>query len=100
MVSAISTATQTQPAAQSTGTSTQKPAQSKPQPATSTDSVQLSQAAQALLAALQETRETPAQTAQEASHGDVQAQRLVAKHAAAKALLQGGNHSSVLHLQG
>ena len=86
MVSAISKAMQTQPVAQSTGTSTQKPAQSKPQPATSTDSVQLSQAAQALLAALQETRETPAQTAQEASLGDLQAKRLLAQEAAAKSV--------------
>jgi hypothetical protein len=84
MVSAISNATQTQPVAQSTGTSAQKPAQSKPQSATTTDSVQLSQAAQAMLAALQEARETPAQTAQEASLGDLQAKRLLAKEAAAK----------------
>ena len=84
MVSAISNATQTQPVAQSMGASTQKPTQSKPQSATSTDSVQLSQAAQAMLAALQEARENPAQTAQEARLGDLQAQRLLAKEAAAK----------------
>jgi hypothetical protein len=84
MVSAISNATQTQPVAQSMGASTQKPTQSKPQSATSTDSVRLSQAAQAILAALQEVRETPAQTAQEASLGDLQAKRLLAKEAAAK----------------
>jgi hypothetical protein len=66
------------------GASTQKPTQSKPQSATSTDSVQLSQAAQAMLAALQEASETPAQTAQEASLGDLQAKRLLAKEAAAK----------------
>jgi hypothetical protein len=86
MVSAISNATQTQPVAQSTGASTQKPTQSKPQSATSTDSVQLSQTAQAMLAALQEARETPAQTAQEASLGDLQAKRLLAQEAAAKSV--------------
>jgi hypothetical protein len=37
-----------------------------------------------MLAAMQEATETPAQTAQEASHGDVQAQQLLAKEAAAK----------------
>jgi hypothetical protein len=86
MVSAISNATQTQPVAQSTGVSTQKPTQSKPQSAASTDSVQLSKAAQAMLAALQEARETPAQTAKEAGHGDLQAQRLLAKEASAKSV--------------
>jgi len=89
MVSAISNATQTQPVAQSTGTSTQKPTtQPKPQSATSTDSVQLSQAAQAMLAALQEARETPAQTAKEAGLGDLQAKRLLAKEAAAKSVVK------------
>jgi hypothetical protein len=42
----------------------------------------LSSAAQA---ALQEALETPAQTAKEAGTGDVQAKRLLAKQAAAKA---------------
>jgi hypothetical protein len=37
------------------------------------------------LAALQEATETPAQTAQEAAGGDIQAQRLLATEAAAKA---------------
>lgn len=46
------------------------------------DVVQLSKAAQATLAALQEARETPTQTAKEASHGDLQARRLLAKEAA------------------
>ena len=83
MVSAISNAIDTQPVAHSTRTSTQKPAQSAPQSA-GTDSVQLSKAAQAMVAALQEAKETSAQTAQEAAHGDLQAQRLLAKEAAAK----------------
>jgi hypothetical protein len=86
MVGAIANATQTQPATQPTGTTAPKPAQSKPQPAAVTDSIQLSQAAQAMLAALQESRETPAQTAQEAGLGDLQAKRLLAKEAAAKSL--------------
>ena len=81
MVSAISSATQTQPVARSTETSTQKP--TRPQPkAAATDSVQLSAAAQAALAALLEATETPAQTAQEAGQGDLQAQRLLAKESA------------------
>ena len=84
MISPLSNMTQTQPGAQSAGTSTQKPTQSEPQSAPSTDSVQLSKTAQARLAALQETTETPAQTAKEAGHGDLQAQRLLAKEAAAK----------------
>jgi hypothetical protein len=85
MVSAVSNAPQTQPVTQSTGTSTQKPAQSEPQ-AASTDSVQLSKTAQAMLAALQEARETSVQTAKEASHGDLQARRLLANEAAAKSI--------------
>jgi hypothetical protein len=86
MVSAISNATPAQPVAQPTRTSTQKPAQSEPQSATSTDSVQLSKVAQAMVAALQEATETSVQTAQEARHGDLQAQRLLAKDAAAKSV--------------
>ena len=54
--------------------------QSKPQP-TATDTVQISSAGKA---ALQEATETPAQTAQEASRGDVQAQRKLARAAAAE----------------
>jgi hypothetical protein len=45
---------------------------------------QLSKAAQATLAALEEATETPAQTAKEAGSGDLQAQRLLAKEAAKK----------------
>ena len=82
-ISAVSNAAQTQPAAPSTGTSPQKPAQSHPQSA-ATDSVQLSAAAQAAVAAMKEARETPAQTAKEATGGDLQAKRLLAKEAAAR----------------
>jgi hypothetical protein len=84
MVSAISYATQTQGVAQSTGASTPKPTQSKPQSATTKDTVQLSSVAQAMLAAVQEATETPVQTAQEATGGDLQAQRLLAKEAPVK----------------
>lgn len=53
--------------------------QSNPQP-TAAVTVQISSAGRA---ALQEATETPAQTAKEAHSGDVQAQRLLAKEAAA-----------------
>ena len=51
---------------------------------TTTDTVNLSNAA---LAAYQEATETPAQTAQEARSGDPQAQRLLTREAAAEKLL-------------
>ena len=47
--------------------------------------VTLSAAGQAAAAAVEEATETAAQTAQEASKGDLQAKRLEARHAAAKA---------------
>jgi hypothetical protein len=82
MISGISNATPAQPvAARSRETASQKPVQSK---APAGDSAQLSQAAQARVAALQEVRETAQQTGQEANHGDLQAQRLLAREAAAK----------------
>ena len=84
MVNTISNATHVQPAAQPPSTSTQKPTHLEPQSGTSGDSVQLSTAAQAMAAALQEARETPVQTAQEARNGDFQAQRLLARQAATK----------------
>ena len=80
MVSAITSATQPQPVVQST-TSSQKPPQSKPQtPSANTDTVRISNAGRA---ALQEATETAAQTAKEARSGDRQAQKLLAKEAAA-----------------
>ena len=85
MVNAISNA-QTQPVAQSTKPSTHKPIQPQPKSTTITDSVQLSKAGQAMLAAVQESIEMPAQTAQEARSGDLQAQRALAKEAAAKSV--------------
>ena len=84
MVSGISNATPAQPVAQPTAKAAPKQAQSKPQPASHGDSVQLSGEAQAMLAAMQEARETPAQTSKEANQGDRQAQQLLAKQAAAK----------------
>lgn len=83
---AATNAKQTQPAAPT-------PAPAKPQPAV-TDTVQISSSANALM---QEAQETAAQTAQEAGKGDRQAQRLLAKEAAAKAALLGGKQSSILH---
>jgi hypothetical protein len=56
-----------------------KPAASKPTP-TPTDTVQISNAASAIL---QEAQENRAQTVQEANSGDSQARRLLAKEAAA-----------------
>jgi len=81
MVSPISNAVHTQPVAEATKPSTSKP----PQPVRSKgDTVQLSKTAQLALAAVQEATETVAQTTKEANHGDRQAQRLLAKEAAAK----------------
>jgi hypothetical protein len=78
VINPVSSATQTQPAAQSTPAS-QKPSPSKPQSTTVTDTVQLSPAAQAL----QEATETVAQTTKEANSGDLQARRLLSQEAAA-----------------
>ncbi len=75
--------------------STQPPATTSKIPQPTTDSadaqgaytVHISDAAkQALQAMTKEATETSYQTAQEASHGDLQAQRLLAKEAAAKKL--------------
>ncbi len=88
MTSPVTSAPQTQPAAQSTPVNqksvqskpvNQKSTQSKPQP--TTDTVKISNAA---LAFAQEATETPTQTLKEAMSGDTQAQRLLAKEAAAK----------------
>ena len=84
MISAISNATQTQPVAQPRAAAPRKPTPSEKPSAAPTDTVQLSKAAQARVAALQEARETAAQTAQEAGRGDIQAKRLLAKEATAK----------------
>ena len=78
MVSSVTEAPQTQPAAQSAPGSP-KPVHVKPKAAV-TDTVNVSAAAKA---ALQEATETPAQTAKEAQRGDKQAQILLAKENAA-----------------
>jgi len=80
MISSIRSVTSAQPAAQATAAQpTPSKATAQPSPA---DTVQISSAAKALS---QENLETSAQTAHEASSGDVQAQRLQARHAAARA---------------
>lgn len=82
MINPISS-TATQPVEQQLAQRTAQPASSeaKPQP-NPTDTVQISNAAKAML---QESVETPAQTAKEASAGDHQAMRLLAKQAAERA---------------
>lgn len=87
MINGVTSAAQTQPVVQPTPVN-QKSTQPKPQPAAA-DTVQISSSAQAALAAFQEAAETPAQTAKEAGRGDHQAQRLLAKAAAAKAAVEG-----------
>jgi hypothetical protein len=79
MISSVTTLTQAQPTPPSPPIDP-KPTQRQPQP-TPTDSVQLSSSAKALMA---EANETAAQTAQEASRGDRQAQRLLEKRAELK----------------
>lgn len=82
MIHSISSTSATQPvAAPATAKLGPKTSQSKPKSSESTDTVQLSSAAQA---ALKELTETPAQTTKEANGGDRQAQRLLAKQSAAK----------------
>lgn len=92
-LSPIAGAHQVQTAAVGTSTSKQ-PAGSKPQSDTAShDTVHLSSAAQAQLSAIQaatqEAAETPALTAKEAQSGDLQAQRLLAKEAAAAKAAKG-----------
>jgi hypothetical protein len=85
MIHSVSNTAQTQPVDLSApGTQTKKPAQPQSQSAAASDSVHLSQAAQAQVAVLKEVRETSYQTSQEAGHGDLQAKRLLAKEAAAE----------------
>jgi hypothetical protein len=79
MVGAVSNVTQPQPVAQSTGSSAHKPTQSKPQSATSEDSVQLSSTAQAMLASMQNAKQAPAQAPKQASGGEHQAHKSHAK---------------------
>jgi hypothetical protein len=80
MISPISSATPNQAATQAPPVQQAQP-KSPAQPSAS-DTVQISNAAKALS---QENLETPAQTSKEASGGDIQAIRLLARHAAARA---------------
>jgi hypothetical protein len=86
-LSAITGTQQMQPAASGTPTSKQPAASTRQSAAETQDTVQLSGTAQAQLSAIQaaaqEAAETPFQTAKEAQSGDPQAQRLLAKEAAA-----------------
>ena len=77
VINSVSAAAPTQHVAP-TSTTARKSAPSKPA-AAQEDSAQLSSAAQA---ALKEATETPAQTSKEASSGDLQAQRLLARESA------------------
>lgn len=71
------------PPVDSSTASTQKAAARTPAASAHQDTAQISSAAQAAAkAALQETTETPAQTAKEAQSGDPQAQRVLARYAA------------------
>ncbi|MCU1274598.1 MAG: hypothetical protein JWO48_2029 [Bryobacterales bacterium] len=90
MVNSVSAAVPTQPAAANATDSKKAPAPKQKSSADAdTDTVHISSAAQAKLstaqAALQEAAETPAQTAKEASGGDGQAQRLLARETQAAA---------------
>jgi hypothetical protein len=84
MVNPVNHAAQAQVQTAVQSTQTRQPAPPQPAPAPATDTVQISAAAKAL----QETKETPAQTAKEASSGDQQAVRLLAKQVAAHAHAQ------------
>jgi hypothetical protein len=85
MTTAISSANHTDPTAASANQprpAAKSPTPSQPKSATlATDTVSISSAARA---AQQESLETPAQTAKEAGAGDHQAQRLLAREAAAR----------------
>ncbi len=79
MISSVSSVSAAQPATQAAA-----PQPPSPAPAAhsiAADTVQISNAAKVLL---QESLETPAQTAKEASAGDIQALKLIARHAAQK----------------
>jgi hypothetical protein len=82
MISPISNVTPAQLAVKATSV---QPETSKATPKSSADTVQISNSAKALL---QETLETSVQTGNEARGGDMQAMRLLARQAAAKASAQ------------
>lgn len=83
MISPVSSTSAPQPVAQTTAQPAAPPPSSQAKPQASTmDTVQISNAARAMM---QEAIENPAQTAKEAAAGDRQAMRLMAKEAAARA---------------
>ena len=86
MPSSIASVTHAQPAAlvQATPAATRSNQPKSLPVKASTDTVQLTAAAQAQAAAIKELSETRAQTGQEANGGDLQAQRLLAKENANK----------------
>jgi hypothetical protein len=75
MISSVNSVAPAQPATQA---ATVQPPSSQPASQPASDTVQISNAAKAML---QESLETPAQTAKEASAGDLQAMKLLARHA-------------------
>ena len=81
MISPTASTSPVQPVTEAKTPAVQQKPKSAPQPAAG-DSVQLSHAAHARLAARQEFTETAAQTTKEANRGDRQAQKLLAKEAA------------------
>jgi len=80
MINPISHATQAQSAPQP-ARQPAPPAKAQPTP---TDTVHISQAAQAARAIIQEVTESQAQTTREAAAGDVQARTLLSREAAAR----------------
>ena len=79
MVNPVTQATQAQPVAEVSAKPQAKAAQAKPEAAAGWHFLTSSDPA-----AMQEARETPAQTAKEANSGDVQARMLQTRQAAAK----------------
>jgi hypothetical protein len=84
MINPISSAPPVQHVADSTKVNYKPPQSPAPSPSPGHDSFKLSSIAQAYAATLQESRETPTQTAQEAQKGDLQARHLLAREAATK----------------
>jgi hypothetical protein len=79
MVSGISNAIEAQPVSQYSGRSAHKPAESQPQPDSGADSVQLSSAAQARLAAQQEAQKPATHAAHKGGHKKEAAEKPAAK---------------------
>lgn len=87
MSTPITRVAETQPAAPVTDTKVQTPARAQAQPASKTDSVTISAAAQAALAAEQLANDSQAQLEALAASGNAQAQALLTQDAQAQALL-------------